>query len=74
VKRASKPNKKITAASQLLPVHGLLSNVFGFERVLAALCKCIADQLFCQRVAKILCGIFQRVDNNLLPREKGTEK
>ncbi len=29
VKRASKPNKKITKASQLLPVHGLLSNVFG---------------------------------------------
>jgi hypothetical protein len=29
VKRASKPNKKITTASQLLPVHGLLSNVFG---------------------------------------------
>jgi hypothetical protein len=29
VKRDSKPNKKITTASQLLPVHGLLSNVFG---------------------------------------------
>jgi hypothetical protein len=29
VKRASKPNKKITTASQLLPVHGLLSNVFA---------------------------------------------
>ncbi len=28
VKRASKPNKKITKASQLLPVHSLLSNVF----------------------------------------------
>ncbi len=31
MKRASKPNKKITTASQLLPVHGLLSNVFGFK-------------------------------------------
>jgi hypothetical protein len=29
VKRASKPNKKITTASWLLPVHSLLSNVFG---------------------------------------------
>jgi hypothetical protein len=28
VKRASKPNKKITKASQLLSVHSLLSNVF----------------------------------------------
>jgi hypothetical protein len=33
VKRAPKPNKKITTASQLLPVHGLLSNVFGPDRV-----------------------------------------
>jgi hypothetical protein len=33
VKRASKPNKKITTASWLLPVHGLLSNVFGIELV-----------------------------------------
>ncbi len=30
MKRASKPNKKITTVSQLLPVHGLLSNVFDF--------------------------------------------
>jgi hypothetical protein len=29
VKRASKPNKKITIASRLPPVHGLLSNVFA---------------------------------------------
>jgi hypothetical protein len=29
VKRASKPNKKITTASTLLSVHSLLSNVFG---------------------------------------------
>jgi hypothetical protein len=29
VKRVSKPNKKITTAYPLLPVHGLLSNVFG---------------------------------------------
>jgi hypothetical protein len=32
VKRASKPNKKITTASRLLPVHGLLSNVFEFNQ------------------------------------------
>jgi hypothetical protein len=31
VKRASKPNKKITTASQLLPVHGLLYNVFAHK-------------------------------------------
>jgi hypothetical protein len=30
-KRASKPNKKITTASRLLPVHGLLSNVFDMN-------------------------------------------
>jgi hypothetical protein len=33
VKRVSKPNKKITTASQLLPVHGLLSNVFAHNRM-----------------------------------------
>jgi hypothetical protein len=32
VKRVSNLNKKITTASQLLPVHGLLSNVFGIEQ------------------------------------------
>jgi hypothetical protein len=38
VKRVSKPNKKITTASQLLPVHGLLSNVFDWQ---------VGDPVYC---------------------------
>ncbi len=32
MKRASKPNKKITTAFQLLPMHGLLFIVFGVSQ------------------------------------------